>query len=136
MATYKVHHTHLTTGDPSKSVNFYTGVMGGKLVREAVLGGGAKAWDIDLGGLLLRISQVTGADGALKQEYDTARGTHQYGLHHLAMAVDNLDQAYRELSANGAEFVLSPTGPLPVSGLRIAFVRAPEDVLFELIEGE
>ncbi len=136
MATYTVHHTHLTTAAPDRSVSFYTTVMGGKLVREAVLGGGARAWDIDLGGLLLRISHVTGADEALKGEYDTAEGMHRYGLHHLALSVDNLDQAYQELSANGAEFVLPPTGPLPESGLRIAFVRAPENVLFELIEGE
>ena len=128
MAKYTNDHTHLTSGNPQKLVDFYTRVMGGKVDREFLLGGSHKAWDVNLGGLLIRISGWTNGDEALQKEYAAARGRHQFGLHHLAMTVDNLDEAYTELKANGAEFVLPPKGTGP------AFVVAPENVLIELIQ--
>jgi hypothetical protein len=48
------------------------------------------------------------------------------------MVVDDMDLAYTELKANGAEFVLPPKATGPTS--KVAFVVAPENVLIELIE--
>jgi catechol 2,3-dioxygenase-like lactoylglutathione lyase family enzyme len=61
-----------------------------------------------------------------------AKGKHQFGIHHLAMMVDNLDEAYVELKEKGAKFLLPPK--VTSSTSRIAFVVAPENVLIELIE--
>lgn len=132
MARYTNNHTHLTGAHPEKLLDFYTRVMGGKLDREFLLGGSHKAWDVNLGGLLIRISDWSNADGILMKEYTMARGKHQFGLHHLAMTVDNMDEAYAELKANGAEFLLPPKATGPTS--KVAFVVAPENVLVELIE--
>lgn len=132
MVKYTNSHTHLTGAHPEKLVDFYTRVMGGKIDREFLLAGSHKTWDVNLGGLLIRISDWTNADEALKEEYARARGRHQFGIHHLAMTVDDMDLAYTELKANGAEFVLPPKATGPTS--KVAFVVAPENVLIELIE--
>ena len=132
MAKYLINHTHITCANPEKLLNFYTKIMGGKLEGETLLGGSHKAWDVNLGGLIIRISDWTNADELLKKEYDRARGKQQFGIHHLGMTVDNLDEACAELRANGAEFILPPKVTSPTS--RVAFIVAPDNVLFELIE--
>ncbi len=132
MVKYTNSHTHLTGANPEKLLDFYTRVMGGRIDREFLLGGSHKAWDVDLGGLLIRISDWSNCDEVLKKEYARARGRHQFGLHHLAMTVDDMDKAHTELKANGAEFVLPPKATGPTS--KVAFVIAPENVLIELIE--
>lgn len=132
MVRYTNSHTHLTGANPEKVVDFYMRVMGGKISREFLLGGSHKTWDVDLGGLLIRISDWTNADEALKEEYARASGRRQFGIHHLAMTVDDMDKAYAELKANGAEFVLPTKATGPAS--KVAFIVAPENVLIELIE--
>jgi catechol 2,3-dioxygenase-like lactoylglutathione lyase family enzyme len=132
MVKYTNSHTHLIGANPEKLLDFYTRVMGGRIDREFLLAGSHKAWDVNLGGLLIRISDWTNTDEVLKEEYARARGRHQFGIHHLAMTVDDMDKAYAELKANGAEFVLPPKATGPTS--KVAFVVAPENVLIELIE--
>ena len=83
MAVYTHNHTHLTSAHPEKLVDFYTRAMGGKLEREFLVGGSHKAWDVNLGGLIIRISDWVNADEVLKAEYANATGRHQFGLHHF-----------------------------------------------------
>ena len=130
MVTYTNNHTHITGSNPRRLVDFYTRVMGGKINREFLLSG-HPAWDVDLGGLLIRISGWSNADDVLQKRFSIASGKSRYGLHHLAMTVSDMDQAYAELSASGAEFVQPPKTTGPTS--KVAFIIAPENVLIELI---
>ena len=123
MAVYKHDHTHLTSPDPDKVVEFYTQVMGAKVTKEQE-SAGRKMVDIDLGGIPVRISGHTGAD-------DTWKGL-RFGLHHLGLEVNNLEEVAADLKSKGVEFVVEPTQPRP--GLKFAFIKAPDNVLFELIE--
>ena len=84
MTKYTNNHTHLVGRDPEKMLDFYTRVMGGKIEREFMLGGTHKSWDVNLGGLLIRISGWSNADDVLDQSYAMAKGMHRFGLHHLA----------------------------------------------------
>jgi hypothetical protein len=59
MPKYEVNHTHLTSANPKAAVEFYTKNLGGKVTAERMLSGNQPAWDVDLGGLLIRISAVT-----------------------------------------------------------------------------
>jgi catechol 2,3-dioxygenase-like lactoylglutathione lyase family enzyme len=55
-----------------------------------------------------------------------------YGLEHIGLTVDNVDNAVAELRAKGAEIAL---GPLTRSaGLRLAFIRGPEGIMVELVQ--
>ena len=123
MISYKHEHTHLTSPEPEKAIEFYTKVMGAKVIKEQE-SGGRKMIDVDLGGIPVRISSGTGADDAWKGL--------RYGLHHLGLMVDNIDEFAADLKSKGVEFVVEPTQPRP--GVKIAFIKAPDNVLFEIIE--
>lgn len=123
MTSFKHEHTHLTSADPDKLVEFYTRVMGAKVIKQ-MESGGRKMVDIDLGGIPVRISGSTGADKVWTGP--------RFGLHHLGLEVKNLDEFAAHLEANGVEFVVKPTQPQP--GVKIAFIKGPDNVLFELIE--
>ncbi len=116
-------HIHLTSPDPEEAVRFYTQVLGAQVtsMRES---GGRKIIDIDLGGVPVRISNGTGADSA----WDGL----QLGFHHLGFMVSDMEEAFQDLQSKGVEFVVEPTQPRP--GVKTAFIRAPGDVLLELVE--
>lgn len=123
---YKHYHTHFTSREPAKAVEFYQRMFGAKVLKSFVLYGGVNFWDLDVGGLRLRISGSTGAEesGGVTERH--------YGLHHLGLLTDNLEQAVAELKAKGAEFVAGPTSSRP--GIKYAFLRAPENTFIELVE--
>lgn len=123
MISYKHEHTHLTSPNPEKVVEFYTQVMGAKVTKEQEVSG-RRMIDLDLGGLTVRISGSTGADDAWKGL--------RFGLHHLGFVVDNMDEFTANLKSKGVEFVVEPIQPKP--GVKMAFIKAPDNVLFELIE--
>jgi predicted enzyme related to lactoylglutathione lyase len=54
------------------------------------------------------------------------------GLEHIGLAVTGIDQVVAELKTKGAEFTMEPTSIRP--GIRICFVRGPENVAIELLE--
>ena len=116
-------HIHLTSPDPEEAVRFYTQVLGARItnMRES---GGRKIVDIDLGGVPVRISRTTGADGA----WDGPR----FGLHHLGLTVSNMEEAFHDLQSKGVEFVVGPAQPRP--GVKTAFIKAPGNVLLEIVE--
>ena len=123
MTSCKHEHTHITSPDPDKAVEFYTQVLGAKFIREQETPGG-KMVDIDLGGIPVRISGHTGADNAWKGL--------RFGLHHLGLLVDNMEEFAAELKSKGVEFVVEPFQARP--GVKLAFIKAPDNVLFEIIE--
>jgi catechol 2,3-dioxygenase-like lactoylglutathione lyase family enzyme len=123
MSSYHHHHTHVTSQDVEKAVEFYTQVMKAE-VKKVQGSGDRKMVDIDLGGVPVRISSSTGADNAWTGL--------RYGLHHLGLILNNMDEFAANLKANGVEFVVEPTQPRP--GVKLAFIKAPDNVLFEIVE--
>lgn len=123
MAWCKMDHVHVTATDPVKAARFFVKVMGGRLVSQQGEPG-SELIDVDLGGLLVRISAKTGADANWKGL--------RLGLHHIALNVDDLDRITTDMKSTGAEFVLPTNTPEP--GVRYAFVKSPEGVLLELTE--
>lgn len=127
MTVFKYDHLHVTSPDPARLMELCQKVMGAKVIREQTLASGNRSWDLDIGGLLIRISSATGADEALREEGKTVTG-----LHHLAFAVSDLAEATAGLTQRGATFLMPPMEPSP--GSKVAFVRTPEGALLELIE--
>jgi len=123
MAKYKHEHTHITTPEPDKLIEFYKKAMGAKVTKE-IVSAGRRLVDIDLGGITVRISGATGADKNWKGL--------RYGLHHLGLEVDNMDKFIANLKANGVEVVTEPFPAGP--GVKAAFIKCPDGVLYELIE--
>ncbi len=129
MPKYQYNHMHTTSSNPQAALEFYTKNLGAKVMREFIAHD-KPAWDLDLGGLLgFRITASTGADEVLKNK-QAAKVTMrpQFGLHHLALAVDNLAEAIKDLKSKGVEFVLDPT----LVGSGPTFIKGPDDILIEL----
>lgn len=126
MATYVSDHVHLRSPDPLKTARWYHRMFGARIL-ETPQPSGPNRVDLDFNGLMVFVA------GALPpgEELQGLRDPH-YGLDHFGFKVENLEEAVTELKSKGVEFVVEPrTAP---SGVRIAFVRGPEDVRIELVE--
>ena len=62
----------------------------------------------------------------------TAPSFPHYGLEHIGLTVDDADAAVEELRAKGAEITIGPLTHNP--GLRLAFIRGPENIMIELVQ--
>ena len=83
--------------------------------------------DLDINGLTVFLARVpAGAD------IQQAPADPHLGLDHFGLRVDNLDAAYAELKRRGADFAVEPKIIRP--GVKIAFVRGPDNVRIELLE--
>jgi catechol 2,3-dioxygenase-like lactoylglutathione lyase family enzyme len=96
-------------------------------IVESVQSDGQPRIDLDINGLTVFIARVP-TDAAMQQ----APADPHLGLDHFGLRVDNLDAAFAELKRRGAEFAVEPRTIRP--GVKIAFVRGPDNVRIELLE--
>ena len=80
-----------------------------------------------VGGVMMFIAKVE-PDQVLAQK----QGGSYVGLDHLGLRVRNIDAVCEELKTKGVEFTVEPKTIRP--GVRIAFVRGPQDVLIEILD--
>ena len=126
MPTYTYDHIHLRTRDP-KAMAAYFNQMFDATVLESVQSDGRPRVDVDLDGLMIFIAPVAADADIAASPKDP-----YLGLDHFGLRVDSVDDTVAELKRRGAEIVDEPHTIRP--GVRIAFVRAPEDVRIELLE--
>lgn len=121
-------HTMLRVSDLSRSVKFYTDVMGMKVLRElenndekyslVFLGYGKESET--------SVLELTYNHGV--SEYDMGNA---YG--HIAIGVDNIIQSIATITKRGGKFTLGAT-PLKGSDEVIVFLTDPDGYQVELIE--
>ena len=126
MPRYTYDHIHLRSGDPMATAQYYQKMFDAKIIESAQPDGQTRI-DLDINGLAVFIARVP--EGADVQSAPTEPGL---GLDHFGLRVDDLDGAAVELKRLGAEFTVEPRTIRP--GVKIAFVRGPEDVRIELVE--
>jgi len=124
----RILHTMLRVGNMERSVNFYTEVMGMKLLRTsenaeykytlAFLGYGANPDHAEL--------ELTYNWGTTSYEMGTAYG-------HLAVSANDIYQACDAVKASGGNVTREP-GPVKGGTSVIAFVTDPDGYKIELIE--
>ncbi len=124
----RILHTMLRVGDLQRSIDFYTHVLGMKLLRVrenpeykytlAFVGYGTNPEHAEL--------ELTYNYGVDKYEPGTAYG-------HLAIAVDNAAEACAAVKAAGGN-VTREAGPVKGGQSVIAFVADPDGYKIELIE--
>ena len=122
-------HTMLRVGDLQRSIDFYTKVLGMKLLRTtdrpeqkytlAFVGYGANPEQAEL--------ELTYNYGVDKYELGTAYG-------HLAIGVDDVHAACDRIRASGGTITREP-GPVKGGSTMIAFVQDPDGYKIELIQG-
>ena len=124
MPTYTYDHIHLRSRDPMETARYFNKMFDAAIL-ESTQSDGRPRVDLDIGGLIIYIARAD--DNTPSGPVDP-----HLGLDHFGLRVDNLDAAAAELKERGAEFSVEPHDLRP--GLRIAFVRAPDDVRIELLE--
>lgn len=126
MAKFSYDHIHFRSEDPHAARKFWEEMLGAKCVHERELGG-APSFDMDLNGMRFLVS------GRAKGEDPIKLGSEpRYGLDHFGLLVDDMDQAQKELTAKGAEWICEPWEIRP--GTKIAFIKGPDNISIELAQ--
>jgi lactoylglutathione lyase len=120
-------HTMLRVGDLDRSIDFYTDVLGMKLLRRKDYPGGKftlafVGYDTEDRAAALELTYNWGVD-----KYDIGSG---YG--HIAIEVDDVYQAADAIKARGGK-ILREAGPMNAGTTIIAFVEDPDGYPVELI---
>ncbi len=112
-----VHHVHLKTRDPRKTMEFYVEQLGATLVSDD----SPRGYRVDLHGVTLNITTVI--DGQTREQ--------RYGIEHFALDTDDYAATLGRLRASGVRVLeeLPPT-----NGRHVCFLEAPDGVQIELIE--
>ena len=123
----RILHTMLRTGDLDRSIQFYTEILGMKLLRRqdypageftlAFLGYGDES-----NHTVIELTYNWGVD-----RYEIGTG---YG--HIAIEVDDVYQAVAEVKTRGGK-ILREAGPMNAGTTIIAFIEDPDGYPIELI---
>ena len=126
MIEFAYDHVHLRSPDPDETAAYYQRMFGAEIIK-SVMSNGIERTDMNLGGVMVFIAQVP-ADANLSEKPEGSF----VGLDHLGLRVRGIDRVCEELKAKGAEFTVEPKTIRP--GVRIAFVRGPQNVLIEILD--
>ncbi len=121
-------HTMLRVGDLDRSIDFYTGVLGMKLLRRK---------DYPDGRFTLAFvgygDESEHAVIELTHNWDTKAYELGTGFGHIAVAVPDAYKACEAVSAKGGK-VTRPAGPMKHGTTVIAFVEDPDGYKIEFIQ--
>ena len=116
---FKMNHIHLKTPDPEKTAQFYVDSLGAKIVGKA----GDSGFRLDLHGLSMNVTKHI--EGQTREQV--------YGIEHIAIDTDDLDNVVASLKASGAR-ILEET--VVGNGRRVCFVEGQQGVQLEVLEME
>ena len=123
--TYRFHHVHLLCSDLEGMIGFFTENLGAGLVARRNFGG-ADGATLDLNGTAVNLRVARDDEEILG---DSSRP--MYGYNHIALEVEDIDAAYRDLADKGFEFTMTPRD---FEKFRIAFFNGPDSISIELIQ--
>jgi len=126
MTDFRYDHVHLRSPDPDATADWYRKMFGAEVIK-SVMSNGIERTDLKLAGVNHFIAKVPD-DAPLAEKEDGSF----VGLDHIGLRVNDIDAVCAELKAKGAEFTVEPKTIRP--GVRIAFVRGPQNVLIELLD--
>lgn len=121
-------HTMIRVGDLERSLAFYTGTLGMRLLRRRDYEGGRFT--------LAFVGYQEESEGAvieLTHNWDTDRYDLGTGYGHIALATDDIHATCEAIRARGGRIVREP-GPMKHGTSVIAFVEDPDGYRIELIQ--
>jgi catechol 2,3-dioxygenase-like lactoylglutathione lyase family enzyme len=123
---YRFDHLHLVSADPQAAARYFREMFDAR-VTESLPAGEKQRIDVKLEGMTILIVPATPEENLP----GTPPGRYR-GLDHFGLQVNNLEEAAAELKRRGAEFVSEPRIARP--GVKMAFIRGPENIRIELVE--
>jgi lactoylglutathione lyase len=128
MADWRFLHTMIRVGDLDRSIDFYTRLLGMRLLRRT---------DYPEGRFTLAFvgygEEAANTVIELTHNWDTPSYELGGGFGHLALGVPDIYKACAGLEAAGAKIV-RPPGPMKHGSTVIAFVEDPDGYKIELIQ--
>jgi lactoylglutathione lyase len=120
-------HTMLRVGDLQRSIDFYTRVLGMKLLRRKEYPDGRftlafVGYGEESGNTVIELTY----------NWDTNRYDLGSGFGHIAIEVDDVHEAVEELRSRGGK-VIRDAGPMNAGSTIIAFIEDPDGYPVELI---
>ncbi len=123
-------HTMLRVGDLQRSIDFYTDVMGMKLLRQSE--------NTEYRYTLAFVGYADESEQAvieLTYNWDTVEYDHGNAFGHVAFAVEDIYTICEQIEAKGGDVYRKP-GPVKGGETVIAFVRDPDGYAIELIQSK
>ena len=123
----RILHTMLRVGDLDRSINFYTNVLGMKLLR--------KSENEEFKYTLAFIGYANESESAvieLTYNWDTSEYDLGNAYGHIAISADDIYATCKEIRSAGGEIIREP-GPVKGGTTEIAFVKDPDGYSIELI---
>ena len=114
-----LNHIHLKSPDPQAAAQFYIDTLGAKKVADI----GEIGVRLDLHGLTLNVTK----------HIESQTREQKYGMEHIAIDTDDLDNVVNSLKAGGAR-ILEET--VVGNGRRVCFFEGPQGVQLEVLEME
>jgi lactoylglutathione lyase len=126
MTAFAYDHIHLRSPNAEETAQWYERMFGAEIIR-SIQSDGRPRIDLNLGGVAVFIAQVP-AEQAIGEPPQPPH----LGLEHIGLRVEGIDAVVAELRQKGAEFTVEPKTIRP--GVRIAFLRGPQNVHIELLD--
>src|ERR1700756_1178252 len=126
MIAFIYDHIHLRSHDAEATARWYEEMFGAEIIR-SVQSDGRPRLDLNLGGGAVFI-----APGPPEPAVGGPPQAPYLGLEHIGLRVNGIDDIVAELKQKGAEFTVEPKTIRP--GVRIAFLRGPQNVHIELLD--
>jgi methylmalonyl-CoA/ethylmalonyl-CoA epimerase len=123
-----IDHIGLLVRDIDAALPYFTDRLGFTLISDEFTpaSGGARLAYLDAGNVVLQLVSPTGANGPIAEHLET----HGEGLHHICLAVDDIDRTIADLTP-AADVAVSLGG----RGRKVAFLPArPHGLIMELTE--
>ncbi|WP_321948872.1 VOC family protein [Paraburkholderia sp. J10-1] len=121
MIEFKWDHLQLCSANAEATAAWFERCLNAEIVRRP------GRVDLRIGEIDLFITQLTGERAAQR-----TREARSQGIDHFGVLVDDLDAAFAHLTRHEAEIV-EPVKPIR-PGVRACFVRAPGEILIEVLE--
>ncbi len=126
---YRINHIHLKAPDPKKTADWFASAFAFTIETDSTREFGDRFIRClsEDGGMVVNISGARNGE-----QLGSGDANAHFGLEHFGFDSENLEADIARLEGLGAQLL---EGPIKTAaGLRIAFLRVPDDVRVELIE--
>lgn len=139
------HHINLIVSDREKTKAFYNGVLGLEIAIETAIEDDEFSRGVGLphtkvlaaffklpndAGLLETFQYVQPQGKPIPEDAQANNG----GFQHLCFQVDDIEEAYRELTAKGIRFLSTPVTLSTFGGVRFCYFLGPDRELIEILQ--
>ena len=135
-------HVHLKSPDPGKTAQWYVKAFGFRILSDVVRVDSGdpntsfgdrmiRCETVDGTGVIISGRCVTGSRAG--ERLGRGNASVHWGLEHFGFNSGNLDADIQRLEGLGADLLEGPIG-YPKTKTRVAFLKGPDNVRFELVE--